>query len=57
MNFGSSVLYIAVEPATDCYWYAGVEDTIEQMLMVRIVEYSCQMERDEHCSMSWLFSM
>ena len=28
MNFGSSVLHIVVEPATDCCRYVGVEDTI-----------------------------
>ena len=29
MNFGSSVLDIVVEPATDCCRYVGVVDTIE----------------------------
>ena len=56
MNLGSSVLHIVVEPATDCCRYVGVEDTIEQLLMVHIVECSRQIERDEHCSMSRLFS-
>ena len=56
MNFGSSVLHIFVEPATDCCRYVGVEDTIEQLLMIHIVECSCQIERDEHCSVSWLFT-
>ena len=55
MNFGSSVLHIVVEPATDCCRYVGVEDTIEPLLMVHIVECSCQIERDEHCSVSRLF--
>ena len=50
MNFGSSVLHIVVEPATDCCRYVGVEDTIEQLLMVRIVECSCQIKRNKHCS-------
>ena len=56
MNIGSSVLHIVVEPATDCFRYVGVEDTIEQLLMVHIVECSCQIEHDEHCSVSRLFS-
>ena len=34
----------------------GVEYTIEQLLMVHIVECSCKIERDEHCSVSRLFS-
>ena len=56
MNFGSSVLHIVVEPATDCCRYAGVENTMEQLLMVHIVECCCLIERDEHCSVSRLFS-
>ena len=56
MNFGLSDLYIVEEPATDCCLYAGVEDTIEQSLMVHIVKCSCQNERDEHCKVSWHFS-
>ena len=32
--------------------HAGVEDTIEQMLMVHIDECSSQIEHDEHCSVS-----
>ena len=55
MNFGSSVLHIVVELATDCCRQVGVEDTIEQLLMVHIVECSCQIERDKHCSVSQLF--
>ena len=47
MNFSSSVLHIVVEPATDCCMYASVVDTIEQLLMVYIVESSCQIERDD----------
>ena len=46
LNFGSSVLHVVVEPAMDCYRYVGVVDTIEQLLMVHIVECSCQVERD-----------
>ena len=56
MNFGSSVLYIVVESATDCCRNVGVIDTIEQLLMVHIVECSSQIERDEYCSMSRNFS-
>ena len=56
MNFGSSALHIVVEPATDCCRYVGVEDTIEQSLMVHNDECSCQIERDEHFSVSQLFS-
>ena len=57
MNIGSSVLHIFVEPATDCCRYVDVEDTIEQFLMmVPIVECSCQIKRDEHCTVSRLFS-
>ena len=55
MNLGSSVLHIYVEPATDCYRYVGVVDTIEQLLMVHIVECSYQIERDECSSVSRLF--
>ena len=53
MNIGSSVLHIVVEPATDWCRYVGVEVTMEKLLMVLIVE--CD-ERDEHCSVSRLFS-
>ena len=56
MNFGSSALQIVVEPATDCCRYVGVVDTIKQSLMVHIAECGCQIERDEKCSMSLLFS-
>ena len=56
MNFGSSVLYIVAEPSTDCCRYAGVVDTIGQLLMVHNVEWSCQIERDEYCSVSRHFS-
>ena len=54
MNFVSSVLHMVVEPATDCCRYVGVEDTIEQLLMVHIVEISCHINRDEHCSVNRL---
>ena len=69
--FDTPVLHIVEEPATDCCLYVGVVDAIEQLLMVRIVECSCQneqslmvhiverscqMERDEYCSVSRLFS-
>ena len=57
MNFGSSVLHAVVEPATDCCRYVGVVDTIEQLLIVHIVECSCQTERDEYCSVCQLFSL
>ena len=56
MNFGSSVLHIVVDPAKDCCRYVGVEDTIEQLLMVHIVEWSRQIERNEHCSVRQIFS-
>ena len=56
MNFGSSVLHIVVEPATVCSRYVGAVDTIEQLLMVHIVECSCQIERDEYCSVGQFFS-
>ena len=56
MNFDSSVLHIAEESATDCCRYVGVVGSIGQLLMVRIVECSCHIERDEHCSVSRLFS-
>ena len=56
MTLGSSVLHIIVEPATDCCRHVGVVDTIEQLLMVHIVECSCQIERGEQCSVSRLFS-
>ena len=46
MNLGSSVLHIVVERETNCR-YVGVVDTMEQLLMVHIVECSCQIERDE----------
>ena len=52
MNIGSSVPHIVVEPATDCCWNVGVEDTIEQLLMAHIAECSYQIELDEHCSVS-----
>ena len=53
MNLGSSVLHIVgVEYMAE----VGVEDTIEQLLMVHIVECCCQIDRDEHCSVSRLFS-
>ena len=55
MNFGSSVRHIVAQSATDCCGYVGVEDTIEQLLMVHIVECSCQIERDKHCSVNRLF--
>ena len=55
MNFGSSVLNIVVEPATVCCRYIGVVDTIEQLLMVHIHEFSGQIERDEYCSVSGIF--
>ena len=48
MNFGSSVLHIVVQPVTDCCRKVSSEDTIEQLLMVHIVECSCQIEREEH---------
>ena len=56
MNFGSSVLHGFVEPPTDCCRYVGVVDTIEQLLMVNIVECSCQNDRDKYCSVSHIFS-
>ena len=56
MNFSSTILYIVVEPAMDCGWYVDVVDTIEQLLMVHIVECSCQIERDEYCSVNRLLS-
>ena len=55
MKFGSSYLHIVVEPATGSCQYIGVEDTIEQLLMVQIVECSCQIDRDVHCSVSRFF--
>ena len=57
MNIGSSVLHIVVEPATVCCRNVGVVDTIQQLLMIHIVERSCQIERNECCSMSQLFSL
>ena len=54
MNFGSSVLHIVVEPATDCCWYVCVVDTFEQLLMVHIVECGCQIERDKYSLVSQL---
>ena len=56
MDFGSSVLHIVVEPAMDCCWYVGVVDAMEQLLMVHIVECSCQIEHDDYCSEYRLFS-
>ena len=41
MNFGSSVMHIVVDPATDCCRYGGVEGTVEHLLMVHIVECGC----------------
>ena len=41
--------------ATDCYLCVDVVDTIEQLLMVRIVECRCQIVRDEYCSVSRIF--
>ena len=55
MSFVSSVQQIVVDPATDCCRYVGVDDTIEQLLMVHIVEGSCQIERDEYCLIRRLF--
>ena len=46
MNLGSSVLHMVVEPATGCCRYVGVVDTIEQLLMIHIVECSFQIDRD-----------
>ena len=34
----------------------GVVGTVVQLFMVHIVECSCQIERDEYCLMSRLFS-
>ena len=48
MNFGSSVLHIVAEPATDCCRYVGVVDTIEQLLMIHIVKCSCQKHVKSH---------
>ena len=56
MNFGSTVLHIVSEPATDCYRYVGDVSTIGQLLMVHIVECSCKVELHEHCSVSRFFS-
>ena len=56
MNFGLSVLQKDVEPATDYYRYAGVVDTIKQLLMVNIVECNCQIEHGEYSLVSRLFS-
>ena len=55
LNFGLTILHIVAEPATDYCRYVGVEDTMEKLLMVHIVEFSCQIERDEHCTVSRLF--
>ena len=55
MNFGSSVLHIFAEPSTDCCRYVCVVDTIEQFLLVHIVECGCQIECDMYCSLSRLF--
>ena len=54
MNFGSFVQHIVVEPATDCSRYVGVVDSIEHLLMVHIVECSCQIEHDVYVSVSRL---
>ena len=56
MKFDTSVLYIVLVPATDYCRHDGVEDIIEQYMMVHIVECSCRIERDEHCSESRQFS-
>ena len=56
INFGSNVLHIVVEPATDCCRYFGVVDTINHLFLVNIDECSCQIERVEYCSVSWFFS-
>ena len=55
MNFRSSVLHIAAEPAADCCRYVGVVDIIEQLLIVHVVECSCQIEREKYCSKSRFF--
>ena len=55
MNIGTSVWHVVVEPTTDCCRHVGVADTIEQLLMAHIVECNCQIERNEHCSVSQLF--
>ena len=52
MSFVSSILHIVVKPATDCCRYVGVVDTVEQLLMVYIVDGSCQIELDVICSVS-----
>ena len=49
MNFVLSILHIVVAPATECCRNVGVVDTIEQLLMVHIVEFSRQIENDEYC--------
>ena len=54
MNFGSSVLHIVVEPAMDCCLNVGVVDTMEQLLMVHIVDCGCQIARGEYFSLSRL---
>ena len=56
MNFGLSVLHIVVEPTKSFCRYVGLEDTIEQSLIVHIVERIRQIERDEYCSVSRHFS-
>ena len=48
-------LHIVVASAMDCSRYVGVGDTIEQLLMVLIVECSCHIERDVYFSGSWRF--
>ena len=57
MNYGSSALHIVLEPATDCCRYVCVVDPIEQLLMVHIVEFNCQIVIDEYCSVRRLFSL
>ena len=52
INFGSSDLHIVVETASDCCRYVGVVDTVAQMLTFHIVECSCQIEREECCSVN-----
>ena len=56
MKVGSSVQHIVVELATDFCRYFGVVDTIEQLLMIHIVEFCCQIVRDKNRSVSRLFS-
>ena len=55
MIFDSSVQHIVVEPATDCCRHVVVEDTIEQLLMVYVVDCG-QNWGDECISLSKIFS-